>query len=40
MESMNRMEGLDDMLYPGNENIVGKEANTQNNDKDGNKKDL
>ena len=26
MENMNRMDGLDDMLYPGNENIVGKEA--------------
>ena len=26
MENMNRMDGLDDMLYPGNENIVGKEV--------------
>lgn len=26
MENMNRKEGLDDMLYPGNENIVGKEV--------------
>ena len=26
MENMNRMDGLDDMLYPANENIVGKEV--------------
>lgn len=26
MENMNRMDNLDDMLYPGNENIVGKEV--------------
>lgn len=36
MENMNRTEGLDDMLYPGNENIVGKETE-QNNNKDKNK---
>lgn len=34
MENMNRQEGLDDMLYPGNELIVGKEiVKNKNNEK-------
>lgn len=36
MEHMNRTDGLDEMLYPGNENIVGKEAEQ---DKGTNKKE-
>ena len=34
MENMNRQEGLDDLLYPGNELIVGKEiVKNKNNEK-------
>lgn len=31
LENLNRIEGLDDMLYPANELIVGKETDNKNN---------